>query len=88
MEKVARDIQEEGGRAETAVVDALDEEQVDAFVDRVAKKNKKIDISFNLISFGDIQQPLMDIDVNDFTKLDHPGHAHPLHHHPGPRRRT
>ena len=68
LEKVARDIQEDGGRAETAVVDALDEEQVDAFVDRVAKKNKRIDISFNLISFGDIQQPLMEIDVNDFTQ--------------------
>ena len=39
-----------------------------AFVDRVAKKNKRIDISFNVISFGDIQQPLMDIDVNDFTQ--------------------
>ncbi|WCI07955.1 SDR family NAD(P)-dependent oxidoreductase [Arthrobacter sp. OVS8] len=68
LEKVARDIQEDGGRAETAVVDALDEEQVDAFVDRVARKHKRIDISFNLISFGDIQQPLMEIDVNDFTQ--------------------
>lgn len=68
LEKVARDIQEAGGKAETAVVDALDEEQVDAFVDRVAKKSRRIDISFNVISFGDIQQPLMDIDVDDFTQ--------------------
>lgn len=67
LEKVARDIQEAGGKATTAVVDALDEEQVDAFVDRVAKKNR-IDISFNVISFGDIQQPLMKIDVDDFTR--------------------
>ena len=68
LEKVARDIREAGGVAETAVVDALDEEQVDAFVDRVAKKSKRIDISFNVISFGDVQQPLMDIDVDDFTR--------------------
>ncbi|WP_427135565.1 SDR family NAD(P)-dependent oxidoreductase [Pseudarthrobacter sp. S9] len=68
LEKVARDIQESGGRAETAVVDALDEEQVDAFVDRVAKKSRRIDISFNVISFGDVQQSLMEIDVDDFTQ--------------------
>ena len=68
LEKVARDIREAGGTAETAVVDALDEKQVDAFVDRVAKKTKRIDISFNVISFGDVQQPLMEIDVDDFTQ--------------------
>ena len=68
LEKVAHDIREAGGTAETAVVDALDEEQVDAFVSRVAKKSKRIDISFNVISFGDVQQPLMEIDVDDFTQ--------------------
>jgi NAD(P)-dependent dehydrogenase (short-subunit alcohol dehydrogenase family) len=68
LEKVARDIREAGGLAETAVVDALDEEQVDAFVNRVAKKSRRIDISFNVISFGDVQQPLMEIDADDFTR--------------------
>jgi 3-oxoacyl-[acyl-carrier protein] reductase len=68
VEKVARDIRQEGGKAETAVVDALDEEKVDAFVDAVAKRTRRIDISFNVISFGDIQQPLMQIDVDDFTR--------------------
>ncbi len=68
LEKVARDILENGGQAETAVVDALNEEQVDDFVARVAKKNRRIDISFNVISFGDIQAPLMEIDVDDFTQ--------------------
>jgi NAD(P)-dependent dehydrogenase (short-subunit alcohol dehydrogenase family) len=67
LHKVARDIEEAGGTAETAVVDALNEEQVDAFVERVAKKSRSIDISFNVISYGDIQQPLMEIDVDDFT---------------------
>ncbi len=68
LEKVARDILEGGGKAETAVVDALNEEQVDAFVARVAKKSRRIDISLNVISFGDVQAPLMEIDVDDFTQ--------------------
>ncbi|XAS67258.1 SDR family oxidoreductase [Micrococcaceae bacterium Sec5.7] len=68
LDKVARDILEAGGIAETAVVDALDEAQVNAFVDRVAKKSKRIDISFNLISYGDVQHPLMEISAEDFTQ--------------------
>jgi 3-oxoacyl-[acyl-carrier protein] reductase len=68
LEKVAHRILEDGGQAETAVVDALDEEQVEEFVARVAKKSRRIDISFNVISFGDIQQPLLEIDVDDFTQ--------------------
>ncbi len=66
--KVAREIREAGGTAETAVVDALDEAQVNAFVDRAAKKTRRIDISFNLVSYGDVQQPLMDISADDFTQ--------------------
>ncbi|MCU1512830.1 MAG: 3-oxoacyl-ACP reductase [Arthrobacter sp.] len=68
LQKVARQILEDGGLAETAVVDASDEDQVEEFVARVAKKSRRIDISFNAISFGDIQQPLMQIDVDDFTR--------------------
>jgi 3-oxoacyl-[acyl-carrier protein] reductase len=67
LEKVARDIHASGGSAETAVVDALDEAQVDTFVDQVARKTRRIDISFNLISYGDVQQPLMEISPEDFT---------------------
>ncbi|MCU1522176.1 MAG: 3-oxoacyl-ACP reductase [Arthrobacter sp.] len=68
LQKVASQILEDGGLAETAVVDASDEDQVEEFVARVAKKSRRIDISFNAISFGDIQQPLMEIDVDDFTR--------------------
>jgi 3-oxoacyl-[acyl-carrier protein] reductase len=68
LDKVAREIREFGGSAETAVVDALDEAEVDAFVDEVAKKTRRIDISFNLISYGDVQQPLMEISAEDFTR--------------------
>ena len=68
LKKVAQQILEDGGLAETAVVDALNEEQVEEFVARAAKKSKRLDISFNAISFGDIQQPLLEIDVDDFTQ--------------------
>jgi 3-oxoacyl-[acyl-carrier protein] reductase len=68
LEKVARDIRESGGKADTAVVDALDEAQVDAFVDQVAKKTRRIDISANLISYGDVQQPLMEISAEHFSQ--------------------
>jgi 3-oxoacyl-[acyl-carrier protein] reductase len=68
LDKVARDIGEAGGTAHTAVVDALDEAQVDEFVDSVARKAKRIDITFNLISYGDVQQPLMEIAAEDFAQ--------------------
>ncbi|MBT2513480.1 SDR family NAD(P)-dependent oxidoreductase [Arthrobacter sp. ISL-30] len=66
LDRVATDIRNDGGKAETALVDALDETQVEAFVEGVVKKSRKIDISFNLISYGDIQKPLMEISTEDF----------------------
>lgn len=68
LDIVVRDIGNTGGTAHTAVVDALDESQVDSFVDGVAKKAKRIDISFNLIAYGDVQQPLMEITADDFIR--------------------
>jgi 3-oxoacyl-[acyl-carrier protein] reductase len=68
LDKVAGEIREFGGSAETAVVDALDEAEVDAFVEQVVKKTKRIDVSFNLISYGDVQQPLMEISAENFTQ--------------------
>lgn len=68
LDKVARDIGEAGGIAHTAVVDALDETQVDSFVDAVARKAKRVDISFNLIAYGDVQLPLMELSADDFAR--------------------
>jgi NAD(P)-dependent dehydrogenase (short-subunit alcohol dehydrogenase family) len=68
LETVADDIRSDGGVAETAVVDALDERAVDEYVDKVAEQAGYIDISFNLISYGDIQAPLTEISVEDFTR--------------------
>jgi len=68
LDKVADAIRTQGGLAETAIVDALDEPAVDAYVDAVATQAGHIDISFNLISVGDVQEPLMEIAVADFLQ--------------------
>jgi len=68
LDKVADEIRSNGGVADTAVVDALDERAVDAYVDAVAEQAGAIDISFNVISYGDVQKPLTEISVEDFTQ--------------------
>jgi 3-oxoacyl-[acyl-carrier protein] reductase len=68
LDKVAGEIRSNGGVAFTAVVDALDEEIVDEYVDAVVEQAGSIDISFNLISYGDVQEPLTEISVEDFTR--------------------
>lgn len=68
LDLVADDIRAHGGFAEAAVIDALDEAAVDAFVDRLVEQAGAIDISFNLISYGDVQRPLTEITLDDFTR--------------------
>ena len=53
LEEVVKDIRSAGGVAETAQVDALDEQAVDKYVDAVAASAGSIDVSFNLISYGE-----------------------------------
>ena len=50
LEAAAAEIRAEGGTADTAQVDALDEQAVDAHADAVAAQAGGIDISFNLIA--------------------------------------
>jgi len=50
VEALAVDIASSGGTAEVAQVDALDEQAVEKYVDAVAEKAGRIDISFNAIS--------------------------------------
>ncbi|MFJ1971379.1 SDR family NAD(P)-dependent oxidoreductase [Streptomyces sp. NPDC087903] len=65
LDAVAKDIVAAGGLAETAVVDALDEEAVEAHVASV----DAVDISFNLVTRGDVQgAPLTDMAVDDFLR--------------------
>lgn len=68
LDEVAEDIRSDGGDADTTIVDALDEQAVNEFVDAVVEETGQIDISFNLISYRDVQEPLTEISVEDFTQ--------------------
>jgi NAD(P)-dependent dehydrogenase (short-subunit alcohol dehydrogenase family) len=69
LEEVAGEIRSAGGVAETAQVDALDERAVDEHADAVAERAGGIDVSFNLISYGDVQgTPLAEMAPEDFER--------------------
>jgi 3-oxoacyl-[acyl-carrier protein] reductase len=69
LEEVAADIRAAGGRAETAEVDALDEQSVDAHADAVAATAGSIDICLNVISHGDVQgTPFVEMAVEDYLR--------------------
>ena len=68
LDAVADEIRANGGTAFTAALDALDERAVDAYVDGVAEQAGQIDVSFNLIALGDVQEPLTEIAVDDFLR--------------------
>lgn len=69
LEKVAAEIGSAGGVARTAQVDALDETAVDEHADAVAASAGSVDISFNLISYGDVQgTPLAEMRLEDFER--------------------
>jgi 3-oxoacyl-[acyl-carrier protein] reductase len=69
LEKVAEEVRAAGGVAETAEVDALDERAVDTHADAVAAAAGGIDVSFNLISHGDVQgTPMAEMQVDDYLR--------------------
>jgi 3-oxoacyl-[acyl-carrier protein] reductase len=69
LEEVAQEIRSAGGVAETAQVDAMDEWAVDEHADAVAASAGGIDVSFNLISYGDVQgTPLAEMPLEDFER--------------------
>ena len=68
LDKVADEIRSNGGVGYAAIVDATDERAVDAYVDAVVEQAGSVDISFNVISLGDVQQPLMEISVANFLQ--------------------
>jgi 3-oxoacyl-[acyl-carrier protein] reductase len=57
LEAVAKDIRANGGLAEVARVDALDEQAVRQHADMVAEKAGRIDIAFNAIGITHVQGP-------------------------------
>lgn len=68
LDKVAEEIRWDGGVADAAVVDALDERAVDEYVNMVVEQAGYLDISFNLIGYGDIQKPLIELSIEDFMQ--------------------
>jgi 3-oxoacyl-[acyl-carrier protein] reductase len=69
LEEVAGEITSAGGRAETAQVDALDEDSVDRHADEVVREAGGIDVSFNAIGHGDIHGlPLLEMPFEDFFR--------------------
>jgi 3-oxoacyl-[acyl-carrier protein] reductase len=69
LEEVAEEIRAGGGLVETAEVDALDEAAVDEHADAVAARAGGIDVSFNLISHGDVQgTPMVEMSLEDFAR--------------------
>jgi NAD(P)-dependent dehydrogenase (short-subunit alcohol dehydrogenase family) len=67
LEAVAEAIRATGGAAETAEVDALDEQAVDRYADAVAAEAGGLDISFNLITHPHTHgTPLIEMAPDDF----------------------
>jgi NAD(P)-dependent dehydrogenase (short-subunit alcohol dehydrogenase family) len=69
VEEAAARIRAEGGTAEAAKVDALDQTEVDAYVAAVAARAGSVDVSFNLISVADVQgTPMVEMPYEDFAR--------------------
>lgn len=69
LDAVADDIASAGGSARVAVLDALDEQAVDQHVRAVASEAGTVDVSFNLITRGDVQgTPLVDMTTDDVLR--------------------
>jgi NAD(P)-dependent dehydrogenase (short-subunit alcohol dehydrogenase family) len=70
VEVVAKDVAAAGGSAETAEVDALDEEAVEEHLRHVTGSAGRVDISFNAVGIPDttiLGVPLTDLDVERFS---------------------
>jgi len=69
VQKVADEIIASGGQAEAGQVDALNENEINTYVQSVAQKAKTIDISFSAIDFQVVQNiPLIDMKTEDFVR--------------------
>ena len=69
LEQVAEEIRSAGGEAETATVDALDEEAVDEHADAVAAAAGTIDVSFNVITHPAVHgTPMVEMAVGNTSR--------------------
>lgn len=65
LDKLAGEIRADGGSVATTVLDVLDEAAVAAHLDAVGR----VDVSFNLVSRGDVQgRPLLEMAAADFAR--------------------
>jgi NAD(P)-dependent dehydrogenase (short-subunit alcohol dehydrogenase family) len=70
VEIVAKEIESEGGSAEVAQVDALDEQAVDTHLRYVMGDAGRVDISFNAVGIPNeniVGVPLIELDVEQFS---------------------
>jgi len=66
---VADEIVDSGGRAEAAVVDAMNEGEVNTFVDSIVRKGGTLDLSYCAIDFQVVQNiPLVQLSLEDFVR--------------------
>jgi NAD(P)-dependent dehydrogenase (short-subunit alcohol dehydrogenase family) len=69
LDRVAEEIAANGGRAETTLVDALDEDQVDRHADEVVARAGSLDVSFNAIGRDDVHGlPLLQMPFENFVR--------------------
>jgi len=69
IKKLADEIIADGGKAETAQVDALNEARVNDYINEVVKKAGSVDVAMNLIKTEDLQGiPLVDLPFEDFIR--------------------
>lgn len=69
LDRVAAGIRAEGGQADVAEVDVLDERAVQEHADAVAASAGSLDISISLVSMADVQgTPLAELSVADFER--------------------
>jgi NAD(P)-dependent dehydrogenase (short-subunit alcohol dehydrogenase family) len=68
LDGVAEEIRSAGGVAETAQVDALDEQAVEKHIGEVVEQAGRVDVSFNAISIPNVQLiPLVEMSREDFV---------------------
>ncbi|OQP64065.1 short-chain dehydrogenase [Niastella vici] len=68
LQKIKNEIIKNGGKAEAAQVDALNEQSVATHIHEIVSKHGTVDISFNLIGFEVKQNiPLIELTLDDFV---------------------
>jgi NAD(P)-dependent dehydrogenase (short-subunit alcohol dehydrogenase family) len=69
LDAVAEQIRAAGGIADVAVLDAMDERAVDKHAEAMVREAGSIDVSFNLITRGDVQGiPMVDMTTEDMLR--------------------